>query len=145
MPGIHKNNTMSFRPSEWERIIIEEKAALSGMAKKDFIARSCIYSNVCVVGNKNNVQKIVDAVQEMQYTMKEISCAMSNGEFPLSEDSFSEMQMRYYAACLAIVEILNGAAYLWGKEPPEASSVLRREGQLEQLLQSLKSPNRDGD
>ncbi len=145
MPGIHKNNTMSFRPSEWERIIIEEKAALSGMAKKDFIARSCIYSNVCVVGNKNNVQKIVDAVQEMQYTMKEISCAMPNGEFPLSEDSFNEMQMRYCAICLVIVEILNGAAYLWGKEVPEASSVLRREEQLKQLLQSLESPNRDGD
>lgn len=40
MPGIHKNNTISFRPSEWERINIEERAALSGMTKKDFIAHS---------------------------------------------------------------------------------------------------------
>lgn len=37
MPGVHKNNTISFRPSEWERINIEERAALSGMAKKDFM------------------------------------------------------------------------------------------------------------
>ena len=44
MPGVHKNKTIAFRPEEWERIIIEEKAALSGMSKKDFIAKSCIYS-----------------------------------------------------------------------------------------------------
>ena len=42
MPGVHKNNTISFRPSEWERINIEERVALSGTAKKDFITRSCI-------------------------------------------------------------------------------------------------------
>lgn len=34
MPSVHKNNTISFRPSEWERINIEERAALSGMAKR---------------------------------------------------------------------------------------------------------------
>ena len=27
MPGVHKNKTIAFRPEEWERIIIEEKAA----------------------------------------------------------------------------------------------------------------------
>ena len=32
MPGVHKNKTIAFRPEEWERIIIEEKAPLS---KKD--------------------------------------------------------------------------------------------------------------
>lgn len=73
MPGVHKNNTISFRPSEWERINIEERAALSGMAKKDFITRSCIYSNICVVGTKNNIQKIVDAVEEMKNVVNEIA------------------------------------------------------------------------
>lgn len=58
MPGVHKNNTISFRPSEWERINIEERAALSGMAKKDFITRSCIYSNICVVGKKIIFRKL---------------------------------------------------------------------------------------
>ena len=37
MPGIHKNKTVAFRPSKCERIMIEEKALLSGLTKKDFI------------------------------------------------------------------------------------------------------------
>lgn len=58
MPGIHKNPTLAFRPSAWERALIEERAAMSGMPKKDFISRSCIYSNVVVVGKKETVQAI---------------------------------------------------------------------------------------
>lgn len=141
----HKNKTISFRPDEWERVIIEEKAALSGMKKKDFIARSCIYSNVCVVGSRDNIKKIVDTVQEVRYTMSEISSSIATGDFPLSEDTFNEMVMRYYAVCNAIVEILDGAAYLFDKEPSDSSSVLKRTERLQQLLSSLESPNQLGD
>lgn len=140
MPGVHKNNTISFRPSEWERILIEERAALSGMNKKDFIARSCIYSNICVVGKKENIQKIIDALQEVKYTMQEISSSINTGDFPLSEDSFKEMSMHYYAICLTIVEILDGASYLFNKEKPNVGSVEEKEERLKQLLDSLTSP-----
>ncbi len=140
MPGVHKNNTISFRPSEWERILIEERAALSGMNKKDFIARSCIYSNICVVGKKENIQKIIDALQEVKYTMQEISSSINTGDFPLSEDSFKEMSMHYYAVCLTIVEILDGASYLFNKEKPNVGSVEEKEERLKQLLDSLTSP-----
>lgn len=145
MSNEHKNRTMSFRPDEWERIFIEERAALSGMLKKDFITRSCIYSNICVVGSKENIKKIVDAVYEMKCIMMEISGSIVTGDFPLSEDVFTEMVMRYYAACNMIVEILDGAAYLFDKEPTAKSSVLQRREQLKQLLSSLESPNEDGD
>lgn len=145
MSNEHKNKTMSFRPDEWERILIEERAALSGMLKKDFITRSCIYSNICVVGSKENIKKIVDAVYEMKYTMVEISGSIATGDFPLSEDVFTEMVMRYCAACNMIVEILDGAAYLFDKESPVKSSVLERKEHLHQLLSSLESPNEDGD
>ena len=50
----HKEPTISFRPSAWERAIIEQRATLSGMYKKDFIARSCVYSNIVVVGKKED-------------------------------------------------------------------------------------------
>lgn len=140
MPGVHKNNTISFRPSEWERILIEERAALSGMNKKDFIARSCIYSNICVVGKKENIQKIIDALQEVKYTMQEISSSINTGDFPLSEDSFKEMSMHYYAICLTIVEILDGASYLFNKEKPNVGSAKEKEERLKQLLDSLTSP-----
>ena len=76
MPGVHKDKTISFRPSSWERALIEERASMSGIPKKDFIARSCIYSNICVVGNKRNVQRIVDALEEVRNVMVEGAVAL---------------------------------------------------------------------
>lgn len=54
MPSKHKGHlTIAFRPSSpWQYSLIEERAKLSGLYKKDFIVRSCIYSNICMVGKK---------------------------------------------------------------------------------------------
>lgn len=145
MPGVHKNNTIAFRPSEWERINIEERAALSGMKKKDFIAHSCIYSHICVVGSKNNIQKIVDAVEEMKNVISEIASRETSGDFPLSEDSFREMSMRYTAMCLTIVEILDGASYLFGVGDKKSSSVLEKEERMQQLFETLDFDYQSGD
>lgn len=62
MPGKHKEPTIAFRPSAWARAIIEQRAALSGIYKKDFITRSCVYSNIVVVGKKENIQRIVESL-----------------------------------------------------------------------------------
>ena len=115
------------------------------MAKKDFITRSCIYSNICVVGTKNNIQKIVDAVEEMKNVVNEIASRETAGDFPLSGDSFREMSLRYTAMCLAIVDILDGASYLFGVEKPKSSSVLDKQERLQQLLETLDFDYQDGD
>ena len=66
MPGIHKNNTISFRPNDWERELIDVKIKLSGLQKRDFFVRACLYANIVVVGTKENVQTIVDTVEDMR-------------------------------------------------------------------------------
>lgn len=81
MPGKHKDTTIDFRPSEWASAVIEQRAALSGMYKKDFITRSCVYSNIIVVGKRDNIQRIVDALQEMQVVMREIAGQIQSGSF----------------------------------------------------------------
>lgn len=144
MPGVHKNNTIAFRPSEWERILIEERSRLSGLTKKDFIARSCIYSNICVTGTRANIQRIVDSVEEMKYTMESISSGIAAGDFPLSEDAFNDLQLRYYAMCVTIVDILDGASYLFG-HATVPSSVLSKQERLTQLLESLDNERQVGD
>lgn len=58
IPGAHKDTTIAFRPSAWAKAVIEQKAGLSGMYKKDFITRCCLYSNIVVVGRKENIQRI---------------------------------------------------------------------------------------
>lgn len=137
MPGIHKYKTLSFRPSDWEREMIEEKAALSGMAKKDYIAKSCIYANICVVGTEKNIQRIIDAVEEMSYTMKELSSGITTGEFPASKDAFKEMVEQYLITCNVIVDILDGASYLFGHKLDKDEMAKRRSERVEQLLHSL--------
>jgi len=145
MPGKHKDKTISFRPSSWERAMIEERAAMSGLPKKDFIAKSCIYSNICVVGTRNNVQRIVDALEEVRNVMIEISSRMTTGDFPFSEDDFDIMAMRYLALCSAIVEITDGAAYLFNAEKPNDSSGYTKAEMMEQLLESVRVGSEEGD
>ena len=145
MPGKHKDKTISFRPSSWERALIEARAAMSGLPKKDFIARSCIYSNICVIGKRNNIQRIVDALEEVRNVMVEISSRMTAGDFPFSEDDFDIMAMRYLALCSAIVEIADGAAYLFDVVKPNDSSTYSKEEMLEQLLESVRVGSLEGD
>lgn len=44
MSGVHKYPTISFRISPRERDEIEAKIKASGMQKKDYFVRSCIYN-----------------------------------------------------------------------------------------------------
>ena len=145
MPGVHKDKTISFRPSSWERALIEERASMSGIPKKDFIAKSCIYSNICVVGNKKNVQRIVDALEEVRNVMVEISSRMTAGDFPLSGNDFDVMAMRYLALCSAIVEIADGASYLFGVAKSNRHSQEEKQERLRQLLESVRSSDLDED
>lgn len=137
MPGKHKEPTIAFRPSAWERAIIEQRAALSGMHKKDFIARSCVYSNIVVVGKKENIQHIVDALQEMQMVMKEIAGQIRSGDFSLSMDSYGELKRDYLALTVTVVDIVNGAAYLFEKETLQNRRNWKEELELEQLRQAI--------
>lgn len=138
MPGKHKEPTIAFRPSAWERAIIEQRVSLSGMYKKDFIARSCIYSNIVVVGKRENVQRIVDAIQEMQSVMNDLARQLQSGGFSLSDGSYEELKRDYLAFVITVVDIVNGAAYLFGKEPPGNRRNWKAELELEQYRNILK-------
>jgi len=139
MPGVHKMPTIAFRPnSGWELALIEERAALSGMHKKNFISRSCIYSNICVVGKKENIQKIVDAANEVQITMREIVRQLKSGDFSMSEEGFEDVRNDVLAIAVTLVDILNGAAYLFDKEPKQDNQHWKRDLEVEQLGEALR-------
>lgn len=139
MPGKHKEPTIAFRPSAWERAIIEQRAALSGMKKKDFIARSCIYSHIVVVGKKENVQRIVDVLQEMKIVMEELARQIQSGEFSLSNSDYDDLKRDYLAFVLTVVDIVNGAAYLFEKETCQCRKDKRAEQKLGQLRYALEN------
>lgn len=118
MPGIHKNNTISFRPNDWERELIDAKIRLSGLQKRDFFVRACLYANIVVVGSKENVKTIVDAVENMRDEIISIGEAIKRQDAHGDLSDFVEQKSEYLALAEAVVEILNGAAYLFEKEKP---------------------------
>ena len=139
MPSHHKGHpTIAFRPSEWARALIDQRAALSGLYKKDFITRSCVYSNIVIVGKEENIQRIVDAVQELRTVMIEIAGQIQSGDFILSDESYEELKQDYLALAITLVDILDGAAYLFEKKPPENRRNYKAELELEQLRHALE-------
>lgn len=145
MPGQHKEATIAFRPSAWQKAIIDERAKTSGMSKKDFIARSCIYANIVVVGKKENIQRIIDEVQEMQITLKEVAGQLQSGNFSLSRESYKEMKADFLATAITLVDILDGAAYLFDKERSNISRVEQKQKMLEDCRRALNCVKVDKD
>lgn len=120
MPGVHKNPTIAFRVDDWQRALIEERVKQSGLLKKDFIARSCIYSNIVVVGKKENIQRIVDSTKEMTEVFEDIVRQLESGDFSCSDKTYEELHNDILAVAITVVDILNGASYLFDKELPPA-------------------------
>ena len=138
MPGKHNNPTISFRPSSWERALIEERADASGMYKKEFITRSRIYSNIVVVGKREYVQHIVDELRETQIVIKEIAEQIQSGNFSLSDESYRGLKEDYLAFAIKMVDILNGAAYLFDKKLDSDSRHWKGKVELEEYRHVLK-------
>lgn len=138
MPGQHSNSTISFRPTPWERAMIEERVRASGLYKKDFIARSCIYSNIVVVGKRQRIQYLIEELREMQIVMKEIAEQMLFGDFSMTEDSYKEMKADYLAFIITMVDILNGAAYLFEQVPRTDNRYWKEQQEIQEYSEALK-------
>ena len=62
MSNKHKNPTISFRIADAERKQIEARILASGMMKKDYFVRSCIYNRICVFGKKETIYPLLQTV-----------------------------------------------------------------------------------
>ncbi len=113
MSGTHKYPTISFRISPREREEIEAKIFASGMKKKDYFVRSCIYNHVCVVGKKETVYQIVEKLQEMQSRMEELAGQIKGERPEVTTEEIRELQTAYEDMLKAILWMLDGAKYLW--------------------------------
>lgn len=113
MSGTHKYPTISFRISPRERQEIEAKILVSGMKKKDYFIRSCIYNRVCVVGKKETVYQIVEKLQDMENHMAELSQQINEEKPHITVREIRELQEAYEDMLKAILWMLDGAKYLW--------------------------------
>lgn len=127
MSSKHKNKTISFRITEAERKQIEARIIASGMMKKDYFIRSCIYNYncICVVGKKETIYPLVQTVNalylqllEMQKAFAEYCEHQTLNNLPTS-DEIQELQTDYNNMLTAIIDLLDGAKYLWEGEHNE--------------------------
>ena len=113
MSGTHKYPTISFRISPREREEIEAKIFTSGMKKKDYFVRSCIYNRICVVGKKEVIYQLVEELQNMQANLSELVKQLEQQEVTLTADGLEDMRNDCMDMLQAIIAMLDGAKYLW--------------------------------
>ena len=123
MSNKHKNPTISFRITDAERKQIEARILASGMMKKDYFVRSCIYNRISVVGRKETIYPLVQTVNALYLQLLEMQKVFTTPDctpdtLPSSE-AIKELQTEYTNMLTAIIDLLDGAKYLWEGESHE--------------------------
>ena len=122
MSGTHKYPTISFRISPRGREEIEAKILASGMSKKDYFVRSCIYNRVCVVGREELIYQLVEELKIMQTNIREVTEQFKQAEVTLSAEGLQDMRNECLDMLKAILWMLDGARYLWQDEEKSPDS-----------------------
>lgn len=121
MSNVHKNQTISFRPSPYERKEIEARIKASGLSKKIFYTRSCLYDRICVVGKKETVLPLVAEVELLYHRLLDLeqnifsfnSQEIIPKDVALFHDEINELQEDFTAMLKALISLLDNAKYLW--------------------------------
>lgn len=116
MSNKHKKPTISFRITDAERKEIEARILASGMKKQDYFVRSCIYNRICVVGKRETIYPLVQTVNALYLQLLEMQKAFtstSTSDMLPSSDEIKELQTEYTTMLTAIIDLLDGAKYLW--------------------------------
>ena len=122
MSNKHKNPTISFRITDAERKQIEARILASGLMKKDYFVRSCIYNRICVVGKKETIYPLLKITQELYQRLISIrqdivtdnKYRSDNNIIKLpTERNITELQEDFINMLNAIIDLLEGSKYLW--------------------------------
>lgn len=121
MSNVHKNQTISFRPSPYKRKEIEARIKASGLPKKIFYTRSCLYDRICVVGKKETVLPLVAEVELLYHRLLDLeqnifsfnSQEIIPKDVALFHDEINELQEDFTAMLKALISLLDSAKYLW--------------------------------
>ena len=126
MSNQHKHPTISFRISDAERKQIEARILASGMMKKDYFVRSCIYNRICVVGKKETIYPLVQTVNALYLQLLDMQKAFTltdaTSDTPPASNEIRELQTEYTNTLTAIIDLLDGAKYLWEGDRYEQQS-----------------------
>ena len=63
-------NTIAFRLSDEEKRLFEDRVAMSGLLKQDFIIQSLLFSDVQFLGSNITIKKIEERLNEIEMNIK---------------------------------------------------------------------------
>ena len=96
------------------------------MMKKDYFVRSCIYNRICVVGKKETIYPLVQTVNALYLQILDMQKAFTSSDRNIdtlpSSDDIKELHTEYTNMLTAIIDLLDGAKYLWEGEHHETKS-----------------------
>jgi hypothetical protein len=132
MSNQHKKPTISFRITDAERKQIEARILASGMTKQDYFVRSCIYNRICVVGKKETIYPLVQTVNALYLQLLDMQKAFTVTDADTvataipdtlpSSEAIKDLQTDYTNMLTAIIDLLDGAKYLWEGDRNEQQS-----------------------
>ena len=132
MNNQHKNPTISFRITDAERKQIEARILASGMMKKDYFVRSCIYNHICVVGKKETIYPLVQTVHALYLQLLEMQkafvgyCQDENPDNLPTSNEIAELQTSLMVLSIsgkATPTMNNNLIYLFGMYEPDSDSI----------------------
>lgn len=109
MSGLDKNRqrnrTISFRVSETEAQELEARIEVSGLAKNQYYLHSCLYGRIVVVGSRQNVDRLVECVQDMELMLKILLEEAENGNVKETSREIQRVKEEYCAMLKALLEL----------------------------------------
>ncbi len=94
--------------------------------KKDYFVRSCIYNRICVVGKKGTIYPLVQTVNALYLQLlemqKEFTASDCTPDTLPSSEAIKDLQIEYTNMLTSIIDLLDGAKYLWEGDCHEQQS-----------------------
>ena len=84
------------------------------------------------------LQYLVEELRETQIVMKEIIEQILSGDFSMSGESYKELKEDYLAFMITMVDILNGAAYLFDKKPDSNNRHWKEQQEIQEYCEAIR-------
>lgn len=121
MSGLDKNRkrnkVVAFRVTPQEYNTLEARIAVSGLKKNKYYIDSCLYGRVVVVGSRQNIDRLIDTVNEMELMLKILADEIKQGEHIKALEKICEVKDEYCSMLASIIELMHEADKQVNKKP----------------------------
>ncbi len=101
----YRNRTITFRVSEQEKRRLDARIETSNIKKTDYYIQSCLYGRIMVIGDRKNIDKLIDELNEMELFLRVLLEEIQSGTPSVTTEQIKEIKDDYIAMVGAIYDI----------------------------------------